>query len=112
MSRFGKDTKELRYADEYIVKSVNGGNHHVPVVFADELDHGESDWQFRNYDNPSVQQQWRARGYTDTGGRREVDACCSAAHIDRWTTGDHQPLLFEIQLDMWRATGAERHRDD
>ena len=43
MSRLGKDTKELRYADEYIVKSVNGGNHHVPVVFADELDHGESD---------------------------------------------------------------------
>ena len=43
MSRFGKDTKELRYADEYIVKSVNGGNHHVPFVFADELDHGESD---------------------------------------------------------------------
>ncbi|KAK8818581.1 hypothetical protein WA538_003894 [Blastocystis sp. DL] len=35
MSRFGKDTKELRYADEYIVKSVNGGNHHITVSRTD-----------------------------------------------------------------------------
>ena len=29
MSRFGKDTKAIRFDDEYTVKSVMGGTHHV-----------------------------------------------------------------------------------
>ena len=89
MSRFGKDTKELRYTDEYIVKSVNGGNHHVPIRFVDELDHRKQNRQLRDHDNPFVKQQWSTRRYADTGGRRQVDACCIAAHIERWKTGDH-----------------------
>lgn len=29
MSRFGKDTKPLKFSEEYTVKSVSGGTHRV-----------------------------------------------------------------------------------
>ena len=35
MSRFGKDTKAIRFDDEYTVKSVMGGTHHIKVYKLD-----------------------------------------------------------------------------
>ena len=29
MSRFGKDTKAIKFGEEFVVKSVNGGTHRV-----------------------------------------------------------------------------------